>query len=203
MHQARRTDRAPNALRARIDAARPSRHVRTRQRLIYGGSVAGALAAIGLALALILPAGTPGAPSVSQAAALARRGPAAPAPAPNRNYPRDRLGLEIDSIYFPNWSSRFGWHAVGQRTDSINGRRAVTVYYQWRSHRIAYTIVAAPALPVPPARVTMLKGTTFRTLILNGRLVVTWRRQNHTCVLSGVGVSVSKLHTLAAWQQQA
>src|SRR5947209_5372203 len=65
LHAAATSDRAPAHLRARIDAARPSRSTRARRRLVYGGSLAGALAAVALALVLILPAGTPGAPSVS------------------------------------------------------------------------------------------------------------------------------------------
>jgi hypothetical protein len=201
VHAARSTDRAPARLRARIEAERPTPRVRARSRLTYGGALAGALAALALALVLILPAGTPGAPSVSQAAALALRGPAAPAPVPAR------LGVNlrqsIGDLYFPDWTKRFGWRAVGERTDTINGRHAVTVYYQWHTRRIAYTIVAAPALPVPPARVSLLQGTSLRTLSLDHRLVVTWRRKNHTCVLSGVGVPSAELHKLAAWRTPA
>ncbi len=192
------SDRAPARLRARIDAARPSRRVRAQRRLVWGGSLAGALAAIALAAILILPAGTPGAPSVSQAAALALRGPAAPAPVPS--HAGVNLGEALGDLYFPDWTRTFGWRAVGQRTDTINGRKAVTVYYQWHGRRIAYTIVAAPALGLPSAKETVLDGTALRTLSMNHRLVVTWRRQNHTCVLSGVGVPASVLHRLAAWR---
>src|SRR5271167_4809366 len=80
VHEARATDRAPAALRARIEAQRPSRHALLRQRIQFGGGVAVALACAALALVLILPGGTVGAPSVSQAAALAVRGIVAPAP---------------------------------------------------------------------------------------------------------------------------
>src|SRR5436309_2816459 len=67
LHEARATDRAPARLRARIEAQRPSGAVMARRRIVFGGSLAGALAAAALALALILPSGTPGAPSLSQA----------------------------------------------------------------------------------------------------------------------------------------
>jgi anti-sigma factor RsiW len=201
LHDARATDRAPAALRARIDAARPSRPVRVRRRAIYGGSFAAALAAVGLALALILPAGTPGAPSVSEAAALALRGIAAPPPAADRDGPGLILHQGVGDLYFPNWARAFGWKAVGQRTDRINGRVAVTVYYAWKGHRLAYTIVGSPALEAPNAPTTRLAGTEMRTLMLNGRLVVTWKRDNHTCVLStATGVPASELHRLAAWR---
>jgi hypothetical protein len=199
LHRARVSDRAPAALRARIEAQRPRARTRVRQRLSYGGALAASLAVIALALVLILPSGTPGAPSVSQAAALALRGTAAPPPTPDPTAPNEKLGQNVGEVYFPNWSNRFGWRAVGQRIDHIGGRLAVTVYYAWRGRRIAYTIVSAPALAAPAARVTRLSGTELRTLALGGRLVVTWRRQDHTCVLSGNGVPAWMLQRLAAW----
>jgi hypothetical protein len=192
-------ERAPERLRARIDAQRPSAPARARRRVVYGGALAGAVAALALALALVLPAGTPGGPSVSQAAALALRGPAAPAPAPDLTAPTVKLGRSVQDVYFPNWMHRFGWRAAGQRTDRIEGRLAVTVYYQSRGRRLAYTIVSAPALAAPPASLTRLNGTEFRTLRVNGRLVVTWRRHDHTCVISAAGVRPSELQQLAAW----
>jgi hypothetical protein len=200
LREARATDRAPEGLRRRIEAQRPSRGTALRSRMGYGGALAGALAAVVLALVLILPAGTPGAPSVSQAAALGLRAPTAAAPAPDPSAPTVKLGRDIEDVYFPNWSSRFHWRAVGQRSDRLNGRLALTVYYQWHGHRIAYTIVGAPALTTPAATVTAFtRGTEYRTLRLDGRLVVTWRRAGHTCVLSGAGVSGGELQLLAAW----
>jgi hypothetical protein len=165
----------------------------------YGGALAGALGAAAVVLALVLPAGAPGAPSISQAAGLALRGSAQPAPAPDSTNPQ-KLYTDVEDVYFPNWSSRFGWRAVGQRSDTINGRQAVTMYYTSHGERIAYTIVGAPALKQPAAPVTTLNGTELRTLNLAGRMVVTWRRAGHTCVLSGAGVSVGALRKLAAWK---
>jgi hypothetical protein len=200
LHEARRTVRAPTALRTRIEAERPTRSTRARRRISYGGALAGALAAVALALVLILPAGSPGSPSVSQAAALALRGPAAPPPAPDPSAPRVKLGRDIEDVYFPNWMAAFDWRAVGERSDRVDGRRADTVYYQWHGKQIAYTIVAAPALREPAAQVRSLNGTQLRTLNLGGRLVVTWRRAGHTCVLSGSGVTAGVLQELAAWK---
>jgi hypothetical protein len=200
LREARATDRAPARLRARLEAARPSRRTMVRRRVGYGGSLAGALAALALALVLILPAGAPGAPSVSQAAALAARGAVAPPPAPDPRFPAVKLLQGMGEAYFPNWEPKFGWRAVGQRSDSLDGHRALTVYYEWHGNRIAYTIVSEPTLSQPAAAVTVLSGTVLRTLTLNGRLVVTWRRANHTCVLSAAGVSTSVLQRLAAWR---
>ena len=199
LHQARAADRAPDRLRARIEAARPQRSAVARRRLGYAGGLAGALAAVALALVLALPSGAPGAPSVSDAAALAARGPDQAAPALNPASPRSLLVQNVGEVYFPNWATHFGWRAVGARTDTLGGRRAVTVYYQWKNRRVAYTIVAAPALAQPAAHRTWLNGTELRTLVLDGHLIVTWRESGDTCVLSGSGVSASRLQKLAAW----
>jgi hypothetical protein len=154
--------------------------------------------AVLLALVLVLPQGTPGAPSVSQAAALAARGPTAAAPAADPDHPARNLGLSVGQVYFPNLASRLGWRAVGQRVDHLDGHLAITVYYEWRGRRIGYTVVAAPALKQPQAVVSRVAGIELRTLRLDGRLVVTWRRAGDTCVLSGVDVSAGELHKLAA-----
>ncbi len=200
LHEARSADRAPAALRARIEALTPSRAVRTRRRIGYGSALAGALAALALTLALVLPAGSPGAPSVSQAAAVAVLGPQLGPPAVDSRTP-GKLDRAVEEVYFPNWSARFRSPATGARTDTIGGRRAVTVYYNWRGKEIAYTIVAAPALKTPAAPATMLRGIEFRTLSRQGgRTVVTWRRSGHTCVLSARGVPAVVLQRLAAWE---
>ena len=203
LHAARAVDRAPAGLRSRIEAHRPSPRVRARRRLVFGGGVAGALAALALALVLILPAGTPGAPSVSQAAALALRGIAAPVPAPDPRTPTLELGERIGDVYFPNWGRTLGWRAIGRRSDRIGGRLALTVYYEWEGKRVAYTIVDAPALKQPATHARRLGGVELRTLTVGGRLVVTWRRRDHTCVLSGAGIPADVLQKLAAWKAPA
>jgi hypothetical protein len=204
LHQARATERAPARLRTRIEAARPSRATATRRRFAFGGGAAVALAAIVLALVLALPSGAPGGPSVSDAAALAGRGPTQAAPVLDPGNPRARLYQSIGDTYaFPNWTARFGWNASGARTDTLDGRTAVTVYYQRGNMTIAYTIVHSPPLAVPSATKTWQNGTEFRTLTVNGRKVVTWRRADDTCVLSGTGVTAAGLQTLAAWKVRA
>jgi hypothetical protein len=200
LHQARATERAPARLRASINASRPSRATATRRRFVYAGATAAALAAVVLALVLALPSGTPGGPSVSDAAALAARGSTQPAPVPDPSSPGGRQYEGLGDVYFPNWAARFGWKAVGARTDNLAGHSAVTVYYEWKHSRIAYTIVHSPPLAQPSAKATSLNGTELRTLDVNGRQVVTWRRAGNTCVLSGTGVSAADLQTLAAWK---
>jgi hypothetical protein len=202
LHQVRATERAPARLRAKIEASRPSRGTTARRRFAYAGAAAAALAAVVLALVLALPSGTPGAPSVSDAAALAARGPAHAAPSPDPSMPA-ALQQNVDEVYFPNWNSRFGWDAVGSRTDELGGRTAITVYYKRNGAKIAYTIVHSPPLVQPSTKPINWKGTEFRTLNLNGRLVVTWRRGGDTCVLSGTGVRAAELQRLAAWKVPA
>jgi Putative zinc-finger len=203
LHQARESVRAPAALRARIDASRPGKRTVARRRVAYAGAVAGALAAVALAVVLALPSGTPGSPSVSDAAALAVRGPVQAAPVPDPTNPGARLRQNVGDVYFPNWTKSFHWRAAGARTDKLDGRKAVTVYYDWKGERVAYTIVGAPALAQPAAHQTWLNGTELRTLTDDGRLVVTWRRDGSTCVLSARGVKAAELQKLAAWKVPA
>lgn len=200
LHRVRETDRAPLALKQRIEAQRPSRATRTRRRTTYGAALAAGLAVIALALVLVLPGGTPGAPSVSEAAALALRGASMPAPMPDHAVPGTKLGQNVGDVYFPDWAGKFGWTAIGQRVDHIRGRQAVTVYYKRNDEIVAYTIVRAPALDSPSAPELTLNNTQLRTLHLGSRQVVTWRRDNQTCVLSsGPSVPVPVLQKLAAW----
>jgi anti-sigma factor RsiW len=200
LHEARGAERAPEALRARLAALRGDARRSVRRRVGWSSALAGAVAALAVALVLALPEG---APSLAQATAVASRGPAAPAPIPDPRAPRAQLGRDVEDVYFPNWSST-GWHAVGQRTDSVGGRRMVTVYYQWNRARIAYTIVSLPALAQPAAPVSDVHGLALRTLTVDGRTVVTWRRADHTCILSaGPGVSAGVLRALAAWHPAA
>jgi hypothetical protein len=197
LHEARAVDRAPEALRARIQASRPGPAVIARRRVGYFGALAAGLAAVVLAVALALPGGGPGALSIDQATALGLRGANASAPGVDPRHPQTRLKLTVGPAYFPNWKGQFGWTAVGRRTDRVSGRTVETVYYTWQGHQIAYTIVGGPELKWPAAPATHVGGIEFRTFQLHGHPVVTWRRDGHTCVLSGVGPGVSDLEMLA------
>jgi hypothetical protein len=182
LHEARVADRAPAALRARIEASRPQGATAARRRFAYAGGLAGALAAIALALVLVLPGGTPGAPSVSDAAALAVRGPVQGPPVPDPVNPPGRLKQSVGEVYFPNWAKTLGWKAVGARTDSLNGHRAVTVYYDWHGKRVAYTIVDG-TLSQPAGQDVLVQNTAMRTFTLGGHSGITWRQSGDTCIL--------------------
>jgi hypothetical protein len=198
--EARTASPAPAGLRERIAAGPKPRPARTGWRTGYAVGLGTAVAAVAVVLGLTLPGGGPGTPSVAEASTLALRGPAQAPPLPNPNDPRGRLNRGVQETYFPNWSGSFGWRAVGQRVDALGGRRAVTVYYSRGKASVAYTIVSAGALPEPSASVTTLHGYQLRTLTSGNRTIVTWRRDDHTCVLSGQGVPASVLQRLAAWR---
>jgi hypothetical protein len=207
LHEVGKEVLAPRRLRLRIEA-----ETRSRRSPVLGlrglsgrrgqggasvvrGVLAGAGAGALLAAAIMLP--DAGAPTLSQAAALASRGAISPAPAPDPDDPSVKLSESVDDVYFPNWSSTLGWQATGQRRDLLNDHPAVTVYYAASGHRLAYTIVSGSALAQPATRVTVTDGMTLRTLRLHGHLIVTWRRDGRTCVLTGTKVSAAQLRELA------
>lgn len=199
MLQHANAERAPARLRVRVQA-----HVPPRTRLVPRragfAALAGAIAAAAVVLALVLPAGTPGARSVSQATLLSLRGASAPAPAVDPAHPQARLNVRLQAVYFPNYSPRLGWRAIGVRRDRLGGRPAVTVYYQRHNERVAYTVLGAPVLPQPSAPVRYRNGVELRLLSVRGRSVVTWRRDGQTCVLTAAGVPTRALDQLAGWR---
>jgi len=192
--------RAPASLRERI-AAEQARAGRApqRRREVLGGGLAGALAVLVLVLVLVLPGGSPGSPSISQAASLALRGPSAPAPPPARGTPRDLLARDVDEVYFPNWSG-IGYKATGERIDRLDGHLLDTIYYIGSGGaRIAYTIVGGSALAEPTgATLSQSNHVELRAHALGHRQLVTWRRAGHTCILTGAHVSDQALLHLAS-----
>ncbi len=199
LRAARADERAPLALRERIEAARPGRAARTRRRGAYTLVSGAALAAVIVALGLALPSGTPGSPTVSQAAALAVRGPspARGVPLPEPGNPR-QLDQQVGNLYFPNYAARVGYRPVGQRIDRVGGRTVVTVYYDGSRGQVAYSIVGAPPLRQPGGEGRHVGGFFLRAARMHGRTLVTWVEDGHTCILSGAGVSTQQLSALAS-----
>jgi anti-sigma factor RsiW len=197
---------APLALKTRVEelaAARGQRKgqqrsgMRTRLgglRWPTAGLAAGAIAAT---LAVVMLIG--GGPGIEDVAAAAERPPTAkvaPVPAESK-----LLRERVADVRFPNYAGKFGWKAVGTRTDEIQGRATRTVFYEKGGRRIAYSVVSGAALDEPEAadRATV-EGTVIRALRAQGREVVTWRRRGHTCVLSSKDVPRSELLALAGWK---
>ena len=187
---------APLALRIRRRALAPTRG-RGRSPL-FALALSGAVGALVWALAAV--GGGQAGLTVADAATLAAR----PATAAVREPPDDHATLprlRAAGLPFPYWEDHFGWKATGVRADDIDGRVLTTVFYRSDGRRIAYTIVPGTRLPaVPRANTIIRSGVVVHVSRDNRRLIVTWLRRGHTCVLSGVDVPLATLTALAAWR---
>jgi hypothetical protein len=184
---------APLALRERIEGQRVRRAPARRRRRAALAAVAGGAAALALAIALLAaPGGTPGGPSLSEAAALGIRPAQAAAPAHDSANRRLLLASE-GGIRFPAWDE-LKWPASGTRQDKLGGRDATTVFYRSAAGPVSYTIVDGPPL----------KGTgedEVHTMRVGGRNAVVWERAGHTCIITApAGVPAGKLARLTTWE---
>jgi hypothetical protein len=190
---------APASLRTRIaaGAVAPPRRLRGR-RLVLGGALAGAVAAVALAAVTVLSTG-PESPTVREAARLAER-PSSARVAVDYSNPK-LLAADVEGVPFPNWSKEFGWRQLGVRTDRLGDREARSVLYAHDGKRVAYTIVSGAGIAAPSdASTTRRNGVNLHLLGDRGRRVVTWWRDGRTCVLSGSEVGDRELLTLASWK---
>lgn len=206
LHDAIGSAQAPPRLRGEVadllEGARRRR--RRRRRTAFGGGLAAAAAATAAAIAVVVLPSGPGAPTVVQVAALSTAPALAPPPPPEPSYP-ERLAVAVDGVWFPAWQGTFPWRASGRRTDTLGGRRTVTVFYRGRGGtRLSYSIVAGPALAWPQdARAVRRNGTTFRILVAGGRRIVTWRERGRQCVVAApASVPEARLLALADWSAQ-
>src|SRR5262249_11246839 len=190
----------PQRLQTAVEAnrkaigSRPARAGRLAPRI----ALAGAAGVAAVVVAATLLTGGPGAPTIADAARLAAQTPTEPAP-PSAGTAGTRLALAVDGVVFPDLARLAGWAAVGVRHGKIDGRAATVVFYRKNGRRVAYAIVAGKGLARPSAgRTTLIRGEPFQTLRLNDRLVVTWRRGGHTCVLIGQATR-GELVELASW----
>ena len=196
---------APLALRSRVEGltAQGRRHgdrrPTMRERLggirwPGAGLAVGAVAAV--LAAVVLVGGGPGIDDVAAAAVRPPTAAVGAVPAQSK-----LLDERIGKVVFPNFAGKFGWKAVGTRTDEIGGRDTRTVFYEKGGRQIAYTVVAGDALDQPgDAAKATREGTVIRALESDGREVVTWRRNGQTCVLSSTDVPRAELLTLAGWK---
>ena len=190
---------APADLRARIGGMRerPAPRIRVR-RAGFAAGFAAAVAGAAIAVVAILPGA--GGPTLSEASAFTFKAATAPAPAHDFD---GTLNLNVDGVPYPFWERDFGWKAVGKRVDKVDGRTATTVFYKKGEKRIGYTIVTGDPVSVKgKPDVSFKNGVRFRILPLHGATVVTWERKNHSCILSGFGMSKAQLVKLAAWKDE-
>ncbi|HEU5477943.1 MAG TPA: hypothetical protein VFU64_09000 [Gaiellaceae bacterium] len=180
--------------RVRAHAARRGTFRRPVPRLVV--ATAGAVAAA--IVAAVVLTGSPGAPSVADAARLGTQPPTAPAPPPTGRA-GTRLTLAVDGVHFPNLKVFAGWSTAGARHGHIGDRDATVVVYRKDGRRLGYVIVAGGGLARPSGGQTaVVHRVPYQTLHLSGRLAVTWRRGGHTCVLLGQATR-GELLRLASW----
>lgn len=172
-------------------------NLRWRPRMT-GLALAGALAAIVWTLSGL--GGGQAGPTVAAAATVAVRPSMMLAPTSDED-DASLPSLSVAGVPFPDWEDRFGWRATGVRTDRVDGRTLTTVFYRQNDRQIAYSIVAGGPLPAGAGtRTTDRDNLDLRSFSSGAREVVTWLREGHTCVLSGVGVPLSQLLELATWR---
>lgn len=204
LHTAARRERAPESLRDEVTAMReragvPPRRISIFRRPVFGAVSLGMPAIAAAVVALFLALGGAGAPTLAQAAALASRGPSPSAPAPELEPGKPSyLTARVGGLHFPNWKNVGGWRTVGVRRDKIGNRDVMTVYYAAQGKQIAYSIVSSPVLGG-----LNTAGEPYTTIWHRGRVVVAWEEHNHTCLLSGSGVSAAQLWHLASAAQSA
>jgi hypothetical protein len=167
---------------ARSSPAPASRRTAPALRWAPRAGLAGALAA--LALALLVLGGER--PVVEQAAALAHERP-----------------TERSAAGFPDWSGAFGWQQRGARHDALAGGMATTVFYEHRGHRLAYTILPRVVAPPADARVVRRNGLEIALYRDGEHDVAVFERDGRTCVLAGHVLRQATLVELAAWRTGA
>ena len=179
--------RAPQSLRESIERdrerARTAREPFWRRRLIRPAAAAAAAAHV--AVAVVLSTGGTGAqPSLAKVSETARLAPTDPAPASRGGSPAV-LDASVGSLTFPDWEEKFGWRAVGRREDVLADRSVTTVYYRNPDGaQLGYAVVSgAPLAGTPPGREVTRDSKTYHVDRADGRTVVTWTQQGHTCVI--------------------
>ena len=196
---------APSSLRWRIEAELSHGRERDRsappliRRLVPAGAAVGALAVLALVLPIIFGAGNP---SVIDVHRLSAAGPEAPAPPPVRGA-RHELAAQVEGVSFPNLHLKpgFDWQAVGERSDSLDGRPTKTVFYTHEGHRVAYTIVGGDPLTVPADAEPRTRSGVDVGLLRDdhGHDIAVFQRGGRTCVISGHVERRSSLVRLATW----
>jgi anti-sigma factor RsiW len=192
--QALSSEEPPASLVATVDALGSGRIKRrsSAPRL----ALAGGLAVVAAVVAAIVLTGGPGGPTVADAARLASKPPTGQAPAAISS---TKLSAGVQGVAFPNFARWAGWQTQGVLQGKVDGRDATVVFYRKDGRRIAYAIVAGSELRRPSGgQVTNRYGVDYQTLRLSGRLMVTWPRGGHTCVLIG-DATRAELVRLASW----
>jgi hypothetical protein len=195
---------APQSLREAVERERERAAARTRapfwRRRRLGLALAGVAAALVVAVIALQAGDTTTEPTLAKVTAAARLDATMPAPSSIGGTPPN-LDARVDNLVFPDWKAKFGWEAVGRRDDTLSGRTVTTVLYRNPDGaRLGYAVVAGDELDAePPGREVMRDGKSYHVARADGRTIVTWEQQGHTCVIAAPAVVPStKLVDLAA-----
>ena len=173
-------------------ASRPAKARRLRPLLVG----AGALAAVTLAIVVAPGSSSPTVAAVATLAAL----PAVEQP-PHVVPGSPELGRSFSGVAFPEWNTAHGWLAIGARRDTVDGRATDTVFYRHTHHRIGYTVIDGPPLPLSlRGRRINRNGVSVQLYNDGPRTVAVFERGGHTCVLAGIVHFEDTLVKLAAWR---
>jgi hypothetical protein len=177
---------APDSLRRRLDeltgserAARPA-----LRRRFFALPAATVLAIAVVAVVVVVQGGT-AAPTVPQTVRFALAASTMPSPS-EAGSESGLLSLRAAGIAFPYWQQTVGWKTTGSRTDTLGGRRIVTVFYTDADNsRVGYSIVAGAPLAATRGTVRNVDGVRFTFSHVGSARLVTWLRAGHTCVIAG------------------
>jgi hypothetical protein len=194
----------PDSLLQRLEAMQaevPSRVPRRPRFALPRPALAGAVAVLtATVLALVALLVGPGGGVVVEAAQLNTH--PSEQPAPPRDAQDGRLLMRrFAGVTYPDWTRKFGWRAVGERSDVLDGRPTTTVFYRHTHHRIGYTVLSGETIDPPDgAERLSINGLELRRFRLGEQDVVTFERNGRTCVLSGNVHDPDTLVKLAVWK---
>jgi hypothetical protein len=189
---------APESLRGRVqeltNPPRASAAPQRRRAFVLPGAT---VLAVAVAALVVLVQGGTSAPTVPQTVHLALAASTMPSPSEDSSH-RDLLSLRVDGIPFPYYERTIGWQTAGSRTDTLGGRRVVTVFYTApHGSRVGYAIVSGAPLASTTGSSEELQGHRFTLRQVGSARLVTWLRSGHTCVIAGSRVSYRTLLSLA------
>jgi hypothetical protein len=139
-------------------------------------------------------------PTFAALDAVSTQNPAEAAPATLGGDP-PVLAANVGYLQFPDWQKKFGWTAVGQREDEVDGRAVTTVFYRNEDGaQLGYSVVAgAPLEEQPAGQPIQHEGKTYHVTSEGSQQTIAWTQQGHTCVMvAPTTVKQSKLVELAA-----
>jgi hypothetical protein len=188
---------APESLRARVEeltqARRAGRSARWARPFVLPAATVLAVAVA--ALVVLLQGGT-AAPTVPQTAQFALAASTMPPPSGRGDF----LSLGVDGVQFPYWQRTLGYDTAGARTDTLDGRRIVTVFYDYEAPggaRVGYAIVSGAPLSATAGTTVWRDGVHFTQRRVGSARLVTWLRSGHTCVIASRRVGYPTLLALA------